>query len=257
MRRLFSVAILTGTGLLASVACNNLAFSQTSTGTKSAQASQVKPNLTFKAESNGNADAKDSPLSNLSDQVSLQGNDLNDLKLQMAVVQKKIDQNSRLISYLNSQLLQVQVGSKLSITEKPNLPKEFAKSKDGQKSLMDSSQSALYNHAYDLLNQNKYKAAIDTFDSFLQKYPKTVYINEINYLLGNLYLITDNNDYAISSFKKVKPDSSHGPEAMLQVGKLYLINGDAAHAKQFLEKVVKDAPKSDAAEHAKVWLKAM
>ena len=119
MRGLFSGVVFIGAGLLASVACNNLAFSQTSTGTKSAQSSQVKPNLTFKAESNGNYDVQDGYLSNLSDQVSLQGKDLKTLKSQVAAIQKKIDQNSRLISYLNSQLLQVQVGSKLSITEKP------------------------------------------------------------------------------------------------------------------------------------------
>lgn len=258
MRRLFSVAILTGTGLFASVACNNLAFSQASTGTKSSQqASQLKPNLTFKAGSNGNIGNKDVYLGNLSDQISLQAKNLQDLKSQIADIQKKIEQNSRLISYLNSQLLQVQVGSKLSITEKPILPKQPDSSKDGKKPLMNSSQSALYNHAYDLLNQNKYKAAIDAFNLFLQKYPKTTNASEINYLLGQLYLITDNNDYAISSFKKVAEGSSRKPEAMLQVGKLYLVNGDAAHAKQFLEKVVKDYPKSDAAEHAQVWLKTM
>jgi tol-pal system protein YbgF len=257
MRGLFSGVILIGAGLLAGVACNNLAFSQASTGSKSVHASQVNPNLTFKAESNGNSDAKDSYLGNLSDQVSLHGKDLKALKSQIAAIQKKIDQNSRLISYLNSQLLQVQVGSKLSITEKPSLPKEPDISKDGKKPLMGASQSALYNHAIDLLNQNKYKPSIDAFNSFLQKYPKTTYVNEIYYLLGQLYLMTDNNDYAISSFKKVGADSTNRPEAVLQVGKLYLLNGDAAHAKQFLERVVKDYPKSDAAEHAKAWLKTM
>ena len=51
--------------------------------------------------------------------------------------------------------------------------------------------------------------------------------------------------------------SAKSPDAMLQIGRLYLLNGDAAHAKQFLEKVVKEYPKSSAAEHAKTWLKTM
>ena len=91
----------------------------------------------------------------------------------------------------------------------------------------------------------------------MKKYPKSPIVGEVYYLLGQLYLLTDNNDYAISSFKKVPGSSPRAADAMLQVGKLYIVGGDAAHAKQSLDEVIKNHPKSVAAEHAKVWLKTM
>jgi tol-pal system protein YbgF len=248
MQKIFLKTILISAGFLSNIACNHLVFAQDlSQEPSSSQSSVALPK---------DLDITKVSLGNLSEQVSLQRHDLKDLKSQITDVKKKINYNSRLIDYLNTQLMQIQIGSKLTAAKNHLLPQDLG-AKHGKKDQSKISEDSLYNKAFNLLSMNKHKKAIAAFNSFLEKNPKTIHANEINYLLGQLYLITDNNDYAMSSFKKVTSDYPKAPEAVLQVGRLYLLNGDAAHAKQFLEKVMKSYPESDAADHAKHWLNTM
>ncbi|WKE64469.1 tol-pal system protein YbgF [Gallaecimonas kandeliae] len=115
------------------------------------------------------------------------------------------------------------------------------------------------NDAYDqavglVLKQKDYGKATEAFKAFVKDFPKSSYIDNAYYWLGQLYYSDRKLDDAIQSFTQVVnhyPNSSKRADAMLKLGIIAQDKGDKAGASAFFNKVIKEYPDSTSARMAK------
>lgn len=117
-----------------------------------------------------------------------------------------------------------------------------------------------YEKAFGYLRSGKHGQAIDTFKSYLKKYPKGRFSDNSQYWLSEAYYVTRKFDKAKLNFNKLikqYPRSKKVPDAMLKLGYTYYELGDKVTAKKQLAKVIKKYPTSNAAKLAKNRLLSM
>lgn len=118
----------------------------------------------------------------------------------------------------------------------------------------DLSENEAYDKAVALIMKDKrYDAAIPEFRAFLTKFPKSVYIPNAHYWLGQLLSIKNDDKNAITHFKTVVDnfeDSNKRPEAMLKLGTLYEKQGKVDLAKSVLNILLNEYPSTTAAKMA-------
>lgn len=115
------------------------------------------------------------------------------------------------------------------------------------------------NEAYDqavnlILKERRYDDAIPEFQSFISKFPNSIYIANAHYWLGQLLFNKAQYQDAKSHFEKVirfYPDSNKRADAILKQGTVLQKLGDNAGAKAMFEKVISEYPDSNSASLAK------
>ncbi|CAI1731462.1 cell division protein CpoB [Serratia ficaria] len=112
-----------------------------------------------------------------------------------------------------------------------------------------------YNAAVSLaLEKKQYDQAISAFQSFVKQYPKSTYLPNANYWLGQLFYNKGKKDDAAYYFAVVVknyPKSPKAPDAMYKVGIIMQEKGQADKAKAVFQQVIKQYPTSAAAKQAK------
>ncbi len=120
-------------------------------------------------------------------------------------------------------------------------------------------------------DQAPLKASVTNFESFLQEYPDSDLGGKVREKLaecrskqagyevyvGRFYYRTDRYNAAITRLKDSLdkyPKATVNDEALFLLGNAYLRTGDKAKAKESLEKLVKDYPRSQFADKAKKLL---
>ncbi len=132
------------------------------------------------------------------------------------------------------------------------LNKSQAPGKKGSKS--EESEESLYKHALSDVNTQNYKVALQTFDKFLQKYPKSSLADNAQYWKGEAYFALKDFPNAVLEFQKVVkkyPKSDKVPGAILKQGYAFFEIKEYMDAKAFLQKVITEFPTSEAASSAK------
>ncbi len=115
------------------------------------------------------------------------------------------------------------------------------------------------NEAYDqavnlILKERRYDDAIPAFDKFIEQFPKSIYIPNAHYWLGQLLFNKANYTAAKDHFDKVirlYPESNKRSDALLKQGTVLQKLGDAAGAKKLFQQVVNEYPESNSATLAK------
>lgn len=112
-----------------------------------------------------------------------------------------------------------------------------------------------YAAAYALLSpaQRRYKEAIQAFEGFLQKYPKSPLAGNAQYWLGEAHYVSQDNAAALQAFDKVAsdyPNSSKVPGALYKIGRIHQVKGDLDAARATLQRITRDYPNSSAASLA-------
>lgn len=114
----------------------------------------------------------------------------------------------------------------------------------------DNEKSA-YQSAVDLVLVNKeYDLAISAFETFVVTYPKSAYVANSQYWLGQLLYKQGKRKEARAAFLIVTekfPDSNKRPDALFKIGIIDEYLGEAASANEFYKKVLKEYPDSSAA----------
>lgn len=121
-------------------------------------------------------------------------------------------------------------------------------------------EQSAYTAAYELVQQKKYPEAEKAFREFQFKYPKSDYLPNVYYWLGEVYLEQKQNSSAINSFKTViteYPQSAKVALAMLKLGFAYQAAGRVADAQIEFKKVQQQFPDTSAARLAAAKLKEM
>lgn len=118
-----------------------------------------------------------------------------------------------------------------------------------------------YQSAVDLVLVNKeYQQAISAFEAFVVDYPKSEYVANAQYWLGQLLYKQKKRDEARAAFLIViedYPKSNKRADALFKIGLIDEYLGNLTSAKSFYQKSVSEYPNSSAAELAKERLKVL
>jgi len=122
-------------------------------------------------------------------------------------------------------------------------------------------EQSAYQSAVDLVLVNKdYNQAITAFEAFLIDYPKSEYLANSHYWLGQLLYQQKKRKEARIAFLTVSekfPESGKRADSLFKIGIIDEYLGELASAKDFYQKVLKDYPNSSAAGLAKKRLDAL
>jgi tol-pal system protein YbgF len=112
---------------------------------------------------------------------------------------------------------------------------------------------AAYQIAYGFLQSKKYPEAAAAFNTYLTTYPKGEYIANVNYWLGEIYLIQHKYPEAEHAFSVVVNQfASHpkAPDALLKLGYAYEAAGDKQKALATFQEVQQKYPNTTVARLA-------
>ena len=97
------------------------------------------------------------------------------------------------------------------------------------------------------------RAKINELNSFLKKYTKSIYSDDAYFVLGNSYIKTNKNEFALESFEKLISNYNRSPlvsQAMLKKGLIYYNTDKNEQALTTYKTVVKQFPNSAEARQA-------
>ncbi|MEI6270269.1 MAG: tol-pal system protein YbgF [Methylococcaceae bacterium] len=107
-----------------------------------------------------------------------------------------------------------------------------------------------YYDAYNELRNGHTDQSIAQFNTYLSKYPASIYANNAQYWLGEAYRVKQDNDAARKAFNGViekYPNGTKVPDALLKLGYLEMEQKNPAKAREYLTRVITEYPKSPAA----------
>jgi tol-pal system protein YbgF len=114
-----------------------------------------------------------------------------------------------------------------------------------------------YVKAFGLFSSNNYNGAIEAFETFIKKYPKSEYAGNARYWIGECYYTQHNYPRALDAFNKVLaiyPKGNKVPDAMLKIGYSYINMNEPAKAKSALQALIDKYPDSQTAQKARELL---
>ena len=117
---------------------------------------------------------------------------------------------------------------------------------------------ALFQKAIALGVLQRYNEKIQVLNTIIANYPNTSSMSEVIYELGNTYLVINDQEKALISFRKVSSEhsgSSFAIKARLKSGLIYYNNGQNELALSTFKKVVSDYPNTPESKEALASIK--
>lgn len=117
-----------------------------------------------------------------------------------------------------------------------------------------------YLAAFKKLRDGQYNAAIDSFQSFIHKYPKNSYSDNAWYWMGQARYVQGNLSGALQALQTVTnkfPKSSKMPSTLFRMGVIKSTQGKSSQARSLFKRVINNYPDSDSADMARGRLKDM
>lgn len=118
----------------------------------------------------------------------------------------------------------------------------------------------LYQKGLDLVDKAKYLEAAAVFQKFLKQYPKSQFVPNARYWIGECtYSVRDlqQSIKAFQTFVEKHPRNPKVPEAILRQGDAFNELGMPDEARAFYQKVIQSYPKNAAAERARAKIKRL
>ncbi|HJV68594.1 tol-pal system protein YbgF [Ideonella sp.] len=131
---------------------------------------------------------------------------------------------------------------------------------DGKEFSVDSEEKRIYDEAMAAMRSGEYDRAAPALSSFLRRYPASGYVDSVRYWLGNAQYGQRQYKDAIATFRAfvtAAPDHLRAPEALLALANCQAELKDNKSAKRTLEELIKQYPKSEAAQAARERLVAL
>ncbi|MDY7035628.1 MAG: tol-pal system protein YbgF, partial [Thermodesulfobacteriota bacterium] len=118
----------------------------------------------------------------------------------------------------------------------------------------------LYDISLASLKKEKYEEAMNGFQNFLKKYPKSDRADNAQFWIGECYMALKEYEQAILAYQNVikkYPKGNKVPNAMLRQAAAFLEIKDKTSYRLLLKKLIKKYPKSNEAKIAKKRLKTI
>tara|TARA_Y100001960_G_C14774637_1_gene882308 strand:+ start:2251 stop:3075 length:825 start_codon:yes stop_codon:yes gene_type:complete len=136
--------------------------------------------------------------------------------------------------------------------------KQVAKKQRVRSNVPDKlSPEKLYEKAYNYLTLADYSKSADWFETFIERFPQHKYADNSYYWLGEIALVQNDTNTALSYFArglKMFPNGSKAPANLLKIGVAFKQTGKLKHAKNSWSKLVKDYPNTPEAKKAQSFL---
>ncbi|PIQ43719.1 MAG: tol-pal system protein YbgF [Gammaproteobacteria bacterium CG11_big_fil_rev_8_21_14_0_20_46_22] len=149
---------------------------------------------------------------------------------------------------------QMVAANKAAASSSAAAPSQTANAGDSTKASAPASKEAqLYEAAKAQIDSKNYSAAIKGMNAYLSQYPAGQYAANAYYWLGELYMISGDNQKANDAFTTVVsnyPKSGKVQDAMLKLGMLAMSNQDYVSAKKTFNTLIKQYPDTPAARVA-------
>lgn len=116
-----------------------------------------------------------------------------------------------------------------------------------------------YLKSFGLYSANDFEAAVESFNSFIKKFPQSDYVPNALYWIGECHYTLSDLAKAKDAFQKVTelyPKSSKAPDAMLKLGYTLSALNQKENATAVFEKIITLYPSSPAANKARQRLSA-
>ena len=185
------------------------------------------------------------------------------LQSQFDELSQEMNQIKGSIELFNHKIEQVEGRQRnlYQLIEEQSKPAEIQVADNGSVAEGDEDGKIAYQNAIDLVLVNKeYEQAIVAFEAFVIDYPKSSYVANSHYWLGQLLHKQKKLNEARAAFLIVTeqfPDSSKRPDALYKIGFIDEYLDKRASADAFYNKVLKEFPDSSAAELAKKRLQGL
>jgi tol-pal system protein YbgF len=131
---------------------------------------------------------------------------------------------------------------------------------DGKEFSVDAEEKRSYDEAMMTMRSGDFDRAAPALASFLRRYPASGYADSVRYWLGNAQYGQRQYKDAITTFRAfvtAAPDHPRAPEALLALANCQAELKDNKSAKKTLEELIKQYPKSEAAQAGRERLVAL
>ena len=118
----------------------------------------------------------------------------------------------------------------------------------------ESGPPAEYVKAFGLYSANNFSAAIEAFETFIRRTPKSDYVSNAIYWIGECHYSLSDLPKSLITFQKVLdryPNSTKAPDAMLKVGYTQAAMKERDKSTKTFEELIKRYPSSPAAVKAR------
>ena len=122
------------------------------------------------------------------------------------------------------------------------------------------SETGQYDIALAAFRNGRFEDAMEGFEAFLKKYPKSDRADNAQFWIGECFMALKHYEQAILAYQKVikkYPGGNKAPNAMLRQAMAFLGIKDKTSTKLLLRKIIKSYPKSNEAEIAQKKLKSL
>ncbi len=131
---------------------------------------------------------------------------------------------------------------------------------DGKEFLAEQEEKRQYDDAIALLRSGDFDKSAITLASFLRRFPSSGYADSARFWLGNAQYGKRDYKEAIATFRSfiaTAPDHPRAPEAMLALANSQAESKDVKGARRTLDELIKQYPKSEAAQAGRDRLAAL
>lgn len=167
------------------------------------------------------------------------------------------------IEVANNNIRKLQEDNRVLYTTLENRIKQLEPKKvevDGKETSLPQDQYAQYQSALDTFKSGSYSQAIQLFQTFLAKYPKSNLDVQARYFLGSAQFAQGDYKSALITQRdlaKEYPDSPRAPDALLSMASAQLELKAIGNAKKTLSEIIARYPNSAAATSARTRLDAL
>lgn len=160
------------------------------------------------------------------------------------------DMSPTLVNKQQQKMVTASLASKPAVslsTSMNSMEKNSAANTTATSSKADDKQKTLYEAAYSQIQSKSYTQATQGMKDYLSQYPAGTYAPNAHYWLGELYMISGNNQQATTEFATVVkdyPKSNKAADSMLKLGMLAMSVQDYKSAKTHFNALEKQFPKS-------------
>ena len=187
---------------------------------------------------------------------------LDDMRSELTMMTQKVSELEMMVKqqqeYLH--LERPTTTEKREQVERPATQKESAPNVAVIPAKQETSELSLYDSSLATYREGKYQEAMEGFQDFLKRYPKSDLADNAYFWIGESYMALGRYEQAILSYQEVikkYPNGNKVPSALLRQAIAFVEIKDEMSAKLLLQKIIKNYPSSSEAKIAQTKLKGL